>query len=377
MQVCNLCVMDSQIPGIIFSSDGQCNYCKEFVEMISKTILHDPLQRELDLKRFITRVKDDGVGKPYDCIIGLSGGVDSAWVLYVAKQLGLRPLAVHMDNGWNSELAQSNIEGLVRKLGIDLHTHVIDWQEYRGLMQAFFDADVVDVELLYDNAMLGANYRLASKHGIKWILSGTNKSTEGMSMPPGWNWFKLDARNIRRIASQKGGVRLKTFPAIGVIEHIWLERFRKVKWVSFLDYMDYRKEEALLVLEKECGFRRYPYKHYESIFTRFYQGFILPEKFGIDKRKLHLSTLVASQQMNREDAIQMLREIPYPSFADLQADKQYFLKKMNWTNELLENYLSRPRVDHSVYGSELGFWNASSKFYKFCKKIVSARQVKS
>jgi N-acetyl sugar amidotransferase len=359
--------MDAQVPDIHFSADGICNYCEEFLGMMGRTVHPDPVHRQAELERFVEQVKRDGQGQEYDCIIGLSGGVDSAWVLFQAIALGLRPLAVHMDNGWNSELAQNNIEGIVRRLNVHLFTHVIDWHEYRELMQAFFDADVVDVELLYDNAMLAVNYRLAAKYGIKWILAGTNKSTEGMRMPPGWNWFKYDARNIRCIGDRRGAGRLKTFPAIGVIGYVWQEYFRKVKWVSFLDLLDYKKEDALCVLERECGYRRYPYKHYESIFTRFYQGYILPQKFGVDKRKLHLATLVATGQLERDAALAMLGEIPYPSQAALDSDRQYFLKKMNWTDDQLDAYIKRPEVNHSVYGSELGLWKMMAKVYKTFK----------
>lgn len=374
IQKCNRCVMDSEVPDIHFNQEGNCNYCEDFIAMMTRTVQPDPIKRQIALERFIERVKEDGKGKKYDCIIGLSGGVDSAWVLYQAKQLGLRPLAVHMDNGWNSELAQSNIEGLVRTLDVHLYTHVIDWSEYRELMQAFFDADVVDVELLYDNAMFAVNYRLAAKHGIKWILAGTNNSTEGMRMPPGWNWFKFDAHNIRQIAKRRNVNRLRTFPAIGVLTYVWQEYFRKVRWISFLDLLNYRKEEALLVLERECGYRRYPYKHYESIFTRFYQGYILPRKFGIDKRKLHLSTLVVTEQMSRSDAISLLAEIPYPSEMDLEKDKEYFLKKMGWSTLDLSNYIDRPSVSHSTYGSEGWLWILLGRIYKFIvpkKKFVA------
>lgn len=356
-QTCAQCVMDSTVPDIIFLDDGTCNYCKAFLCLL-KTI--DPADLEVRRKNLfdlVDQIKKDGSGKQYDCIVGVSGGVDSAWVLYQAKQLGLRPLAVHMDNGWNSELAQNNIEKLVKKLDIHLYTHVINWHEYRELMQAFFDADVVDVELLYDNAMYAVNYRLAKQHKIKWILAGTNKSTEGMRMPPGWNWFKFDAHNIRRIGARNGVKRLTTFPAIGSLDFVWFTFVRKIKWVSFLDFFDYKKDEALSVLEKECEYKRYPYKHYESIFTRFYQGYILPKKFGIDKRKLHLSTLVVGNQMKREEALKLLCEIPYPNVNVLNEDIDYFLKKMQWTHAQLESYLDRQEVSHSVYGSEMWLWN--------------------
>jgi N-acetyl sugar amidotransferase len=362
--ICTRCLMDDGVPDIRFDARGVCNYCEEFVQMMAATHSPDAVKRSRDFSRFVETVKRDGQDKEYDCIVGLSGGVDSAWVLYQAKAQGLRPLAVHMDNGWNSELAQHNIERLVKRLDVHLYTHVIDWVEYRGLMQAFFDADVVDVELLYDNAMFAVNYRLAAKYGIRWILAGTNKSTEGMRMPAGWNWFKFDARNIKRIGKRGGVDRLRTFPALGVPSYVWYEYVRKIKWVSFLDFLDYRKEEALQMLERECGYRRYPYKHYESIFTRFYQGYILPTKFGIDKRKLHLSTLVASGQMPRDEGLALLAQIPYPSQADMDSDRQYFLKKMNWTDQQLEAYIGRPGNSHAIYGSELGLWKALANVYK-------------
>lgn len=364
-QICNRCVMDSEVPDIHFNEEGNCNYCEDFLEMMSRTVEPDPIKRKEELNRFVEKVKSDGRGKEYDCIIGLSGGVDSAWVLYQAKKMGLRPLAVHMDNGWNSELAQSNIEGLVRTLDIDLHTHVIDWTEYRELMQAFFDADVVDVELLYDNAMYAVNYQLAAKFNIKWILAGTNKSTEGMRIPRGWNWFKFDRKNIKKIASTKGITHLNTFPSFGVLDFINSEFIRKKKWISFLDMFEYRKEDALITLEKECGYRRYPYKHYESIFTRFYQGYLLPKKFGIDKRKVHLSTLVTTNQMQRTTALDFLTKIPYPTLEELEIDKNYFIKKMLWTDDTLQQYLSRAPKDHLIYGSELPMWKFFSSAYKF------------
>lgn len=191
-QQCTHCVMDTTAADITFDKKGVCNHCKEFLER-SSHIIHENLDtKEARLQELIERVKASGIGKPYDCIVGVSGGVDSSWTLVEVKRLGLRPLAVHMDNGWNSELAQNNIANLVRGLDVDLYTYVIDWNEYRELMQAFFDADVIDVELLYDNTMLAVNYQQAANYGLKYILAGSNQATEGMRMPPGWNWFKYD-----------------------------------------------------------------------------------------------------------------------------------------------------------------------------------------
>jgi len=175
--------MDISAADIFFDAKGICNFCTEFLREKSNIIFEDLKKKEEKLKYFIKKVKEEGKEKKYDCIVGVSGGVDSSWTLAKVKELGLRPLVVHMDNGWNSELAQNNIANLVQNLQVDLYTHVINWNEYRELMQAFFEADVIDVELLYDNAMLAVNYQQANKYGVKYILSGSNSSTEGMRMP--------------------------------------------------------------------------------------------------------------------------------------------------------------------------------------------------
>lgn len=368
-QVCTRCVMDTSASDISFDEHGVCNYCTEFLTRSGHILHKDPTQRTQELGAFVAMVKAAGKGKPYDCIIGVSGGVDSSWVLVQAVKLGLRPLAVHMDNGWNSESAQNNIANLVRGLGVDLYTHVIDWVEYRALMQAFFDADVIDVELLYDNAMQAVNYQQARMHGIKFILSGSNQATEGMHMPPGWNWFKYDARNIRALGRQFGKVRLETFPAISSLSFIYYEFLKRIKWVSFLDYLPYNKFEVLDELEREYGYKRYPFKHYESVFTRFYQGYLLPRKSGVDKRRLHLATLVASGQMTREEALLGLEGIAYPSKQAEEDDVRYFLKKMGWSRGQLEAYLSRPCIDHDSYPSEKKLWDRLSRIYQMLIKL--------
>ena len=191
-RMCTRCVMDTTADGIVFDADGVCNYCTEFPERSSHVIFQSPDARRKELDALVGRIKRDGEGKRYDCVVGVSGGVDSSWVLVKAVELGLRPLAVHMDNGWNTELAKSNISNLVNRLGVDLYTYAIDEDEYRRLMQAFFDADVIDIELLYDNAMLAVNYRRAAEEGVHFILTGANQATEGMRMPSNWNWCKTD-----------------------------------------------------------------------------------------------------------------------------------------------------------------------------------------
>jgi N-acetyl sugar amidotransferase len=344
--------MDTSAKDITFDERGICNYCTEFIARSGEMLHENPMLKEQKLKALLNQIKVDGKGKAYDCIVGVSGGVDSSWVLVQVKNLGLRPLAVHMDNGWNSELAQNNIANLVHALNVDLYTYVIDWQEYKGLMQAFFEANVLDVELLYDNAFLAIDYRQAAKYGIRYILSGSNQATEGMRMPPGWNWFKYDKKNIVNIAKRFGAPKIKTFPLFSVVDFVIYNRMKKVRWIPFLDYTEYSKEVVLRELEAKYGYKRYPYKHYESLFTRFYQGYILPRKFNVDKRLIHLSTLIASGQMTRDAALTGINGIAYPSQIELEEDISYFLKKMGWTKGQLDDYISRPEISHAAYPSE-------------------------
>lgn len=356
MQICSRCVMDESAIDITFTADLKCDYCSDFLlSYEGQTSKND------DLSTLIDAVKRDGAGKAYDCIVGVSGGVDSSYVLSLVVEQGLRPLAVHLDNGWNSDLAVSNINNLVRKLNVDLYTHVIDWNENKDLQRSFISADVVDIELLMDNAMLALNYRLASKYKLKYILSGSNSATEGIKMPRSWNWRKYDAKNIKAIHNKYGKVKIKTHKLISVVGFIYYSIFKKIKWVSFLDYFEYEKEKALCHLEKNYGYRRYPYKHYESIFTRFYQGYILPEKFGIDKRKLHLSNLVVTNQISRDEALKILSEKPYASDKEFSEDYEYVIKKLGYTKSEFQEYIKRPRVCHSKFPNSDRFWNTLKK----------------
>ena len=363
-QVCKRCVMDTTAKNINFDSMGVCNFCNDFFKLDTFFTFSSLKKKEL-LEDLIRKIKKPKL--KYDCIIGLSGGVDSSYTLVKAVELGLKPLAVHMDNGWNSELANNNIFNLVKKLNVDLYTHVIDWDEYKNLMLAFFKSDVIDVELLYDNAMLGVNFTQALKHKTKFILSGTNTSTEGMRIPKNWSWFKNDAKNIKYLGKKFMNQKLKTFPSYGTFDYIYCEFLNKIKWVTFLDYFDYKKDDALKLLESKYDFKPYGYKHYESIFTRFYQAYILPKKFGVDKRKLHLSNLIITNQLDRDNALNILKQSPYPSEDLEKADLAYFLKKMDWTNQDLEDYIKRKRVEHSDYKSELPMWNFLKRVHNMLK----------
>lgn len=354
-QMCTRCVMDTSAAAIRFDESGRCNFCRDFeaaAHFSAVSELGDAETRE-SLAALVSEVKKEGARKPYDCIVGVSGGLDSSWTLVKAKELGLRPLAVHMDNGWNSELATNNIYNLVDRLDVDLYTYVVNWSEYRNLMLAFFNADVIDVELLYDNAMLAVCYEQARKYGIRFILSGSNAATEGLAIPEEWNWRdKRDARNIRSIA-RSSNVKVKSLPTISNLQ-LMIDRYvRRIEWVPFLDFFDYRKDEALTNLTKEYGYKPYPYKHYENVFTRFYQAHILPVKFGVDKRKVHLSSLIMSDQITRKEALALLKQHPYPQPEDLAADLEYFLKKMEWDEIQLDEYLKRNERPHTDWGTDL------------------------
>jgi hypothetical protein len=299
--------------------------------------------------------------------LGYLGGIDSSYTLVKVVVMGLKPLAVHMDNGWNSELAQNNIENLVKSLNVDLYTNVIDWNEYKSMMNSFFESDVIDIELLMDNAMLSVNYGMAKKEKLQFILSGSNTSTEGMDMPKNMNWIKFDKKNIMSIIKIFGKNKIKTYPAIGVLDLVKYILINKIKWIYFLDYFSYKKDEATNFLKNKYNFKPYNYKHYESTFTRFYQGYILPEKFKIDKRILHLSTLIVTNQISRGEAIEILNTSPYPSDLQLQEDKEYFLKKMNWTEKKLKDYINRPPKSHKAYSNSKFVYDNLLRFYKYVR----------
>jgi N-acetyl sugar amidotransferase len=361
--------MDTSAEGIVFDQIGQCNFCKNFSQKIELNSESDKFQKSISLEKLIKKVKSDGQGKDYDCIIGVSGGVDSSWALLKAVELGLRPLAVHLDNGWDSELAQNNISNLVNTLKVDLYTDVIEWEEYKALMNSFFKAHVIDVELLYDNAMLAANFEQAKKFGLHFILSGSNTVTEGMRIPKNWNWYKLDWKNIKAISHAFEKTKIESFPHISTLQFFVNSYIKQIKWTQFLDYLDYDKKKAIKELEDKVNYRPYPYKHYESIFTRFYQGYILPKKFNVDKRRVHLSTLIISGGMSREEAIQDLLKIPYNTQHELDDDINYFVKKLGWTIEDLNNYLAKPAISHHEFSSEIKIYN----FLRFVYNLFKIR----
>lgn len=347
-QICTVTVMDTTDPDITFDENGVCHYVHEF-RTFQKT-LPDTQTRDNKLAITLDEIRSRGKGRPYNCVLGLSGGVDSSYLAYLAKEWGLRPLVVHFDNGWNSELAVKNIEEIVNRLGFDLDTVVMDWEEFRDLQRAYFKASVVDIEVCTDQLIQGALYRLAAKKGIRTILSGTNWATEWL-MPPSWNYRKQDLVNLRNIHRQFGAVPLRESTTYGLRQQIWYTYFKGIKTYGMLDLVDYSKARAKRVLIDELSWRDYGGKHYESVFTRFYQGYVLPKKFNVDKRRAHLSNLILTGEITRDDA---LRELQQPTYdEDLQAeDKEYVAKKLGFSAEEFDALLAAEPVAHAQYGTD-------------------------
>ncbi|HMO76131.1 MAG TPA: N-acetyl sugar amidotransferase [Sphingopyxis sp.] len=350
VQMCTRTVMDGSDPDISFDADGICNYWHEYRDFAAS--LPSAEDRKARLDRLIADVRADGRGKPYDCVIGLSGGVDSSYVTWLAREWDLRPLIVHFDNGWNNELAVRNIENICKKLGFELNTFVMDWEEFRDLQRAYFKASVVDLEVPTDHMIMGALYRLAAKHKLKYILSGVNQATEWL-MPPTWIYAKYDLVNLKNIHKKFGERPLKKLPALGVWQRAWYQLVRGVHSEPVLDLVDYDKAAAKELLIRELDWVDYGGKHYESLFTRFYQGYILPHKFGVDKRKAHLSNLILSGQMTREEA---LRELQQPTYDEVlqERDKAYVRKKLGFTESEFEAVLTLPNQRHEIYGTDRG-----------------------
>ena len=339
-QICTRCVMDTSDPDIVFDEQGVCSHCHVRDTALGQAI-KDPAERERVLLEFVERIKTAGRGKPYDCVIGVSGGVDSTYVAYKVKELGLRPLAVHLDNGWDSELAVHNIQKVLQKLNIDLDTQVLDWDEFRDIQLAFLRASTPDSEIPTDHAIFACVFQAAWKRNIPYIVLGLNHATE-TTLPRRWSQGHFDWRYIQAVHQQFGTRSIKTFPhfdLIDYIRYIWWSRKRSF---VLLDYLDYQKSEAMDLLQNVLGWESYGGKHYESIYTRFFQGYILPTKFGYDKRRAHLSDLVGSGQLSREDALQQLAEDPYPSEALKQQDKDYVTKKLGLTADEFEEIMRLP-----------------------------------
>jgi N-acetyl sugar amidotransferase len=345
--------MDTTDPEIQFDKNGICNHCRQYDESVMKFVFDGEKGKE-KLNDIIDEIKKSGMGKEYDCIIGVSGGVDSSFVAYKVKELGLHPLAVHLDNGWDSELAVKNIELFLRKLDIDLYTHVIDWEEFKDLQLAFLYASTPDSEIPSDHAINAILHEIAQEKKVKYIIYGCNIRTES-HLPRAWSQGHLDWRYIEGIHKKYGHLPLTTFPHMN---YITLQRYLATHIsINILNYLEYSKKDAIKILENELDWKYYGGKHYESIYTRFYQGYILPRKFGYDKRRMHLSSLICSGEITRSEALEELKKEPYPIEMQNQ-DKEYVIKKFGITDEEFERIMKLPKKTYMDYSDNSVMNNA-------------------
>lgn len=338
---CTKSVMDTEgDPDIQFDEGGVCQYCEEYLDKLKLRV--PPMdQAKAQLERLVERIKTNGKGKRYDCIIGVSGGVDSTYTAWLVKQMGLRPLAVHLDNGWDSELAVKNIENILKKLDIDLYTEVLDWEMFRDLQLSFLKASTPDGEIPTDHAILAILYRVASQQGVKYIVSGMNFRNEGF-LPPSWARGYLDWRYIRSVQRQFGKRSLRGYPHLSIARFLYYNLIRGIRSVSFINYIPFDKQEAIKTIERELDWRNYGGKHYESIYTRFYQSYILPRKFHIDKRKAHYTCLILSESgLTREEALISL-ESPPADPKMMEEDRIYVMKKLGLAEDQFEKIMRAP-----------------------------------
>lgn len=339
--------MDTTDPDITFDDAGRCSYCTGFDKQIRPYWKPDA-KGARELASIVARIKHEGQGKQYDCIIGISGGVDSSYLAAKVVEWGLRPLAVHVDAGWNSELAVKNIDQIVTKLGIDLVTHVVDWENMKELHLAFLRSQVANQDIPQDHAYFAALYHYATQAKIRYVISGTNFATESI-LPQAWGYDAMDATHVKAIHKRFGTRKLDQFPIISFFDYfIRYPKLLGMQVVDPLNYMLYDKAAAIDYLEREFGWRYYGGKHYESRWTRFFQGHYLPKKFGYDKRKAHLASLVVAGQMTREQA---LAELEKPLYTDneLAEDKAFVAKKLGLSVGELEAFIDAPPRHYSEY----------------------------
>lgn len=350
---CVRCIMSkSSDKSITFDKNGVCNHCLRYDELVESRVFLGQ-QGQQKLNELVTKIKKSGKGKKYDCIVGVSGGVDSTYVAYLSKELGLRPLAIHFDNGWNSNLAVENIEKTLSLLGIDLDTYVIDWDEFKDLQLSFLKASVPDGEIPTDHGIDALLWQKAAQYGIKYILSGMNFATESLSVPD-WAYGHADWRYIKDIHKKFGRLKLKTFPHFGFFKLGYYNIVRGIRIVSLLNYVNYNKSEAMALLQSELGWTYYGGKHYESIYTRFFQGYVLPNKFGIDKRVGHCSDLINSNQMTREEALDEVSRSDYDHEL-LSTDMDFVKKKLNLNDEEWNAIMAAPVKTFRDYKNSYNF----------------------
>jgi N-acetyl sugar amidotransferase len=355
-KMCTRCIMDTSDPYIEFDSAGVCNHCRNFEEN-QRQHWHPNEAGQGMLEQIVGQIKAEGLGKPYDCVIGLSGGVDSSYLAYVArKKLGLRLLAVHVDGGWNSELATRNIENIVQKLDIDLHTYVVDWSEMRDLQCAFLRAGLANQDVPQDHAFFAALYSNAFSFGLRYVLSGGNIATESV-MPEEWAYNAMDLRHLEAVHHRFGSNPLKTFPKMNFFRYYFWNRYvKRMRVIRPLNFMPYVKNQAIETLEREMGFQYYGGKHFESRFTKWQQLYYRPRKFGYDERRAYLSSLILSGQTTREQALDSLAG-DSENEGQAEKDTEYILNKLQIDEEEFARIMTQPPKTFRDYPSNFALFN--------------------
>jgi N-acetyl sugar amidotransferase len=359
--------MDTTDPLIQFDEQGICNHCHEFENNTKKRWFPNE-EGEKKLESLITQIKASGAKRPYDCIIGLSGGVDSSYLALKAKDWGLRPLVVHVDAGWNSELAIANIEKIVKYCGYQLYTHVVDWEDMRQLQLAYLKSGISNQDVPQDHVFFASLYHFAMKHRIKYLLSGGNIATEGI-FPKAWHGDAMDAKNLRAIYRRYGEGKLKSYTTINSFKYyFWYPFVKGMRTIRPLNFIPYNKSEAIRELETTLSWRSYEYKHGESIFTRFFQNHYLPVKFGFDKRRPHLSSLIVSGQITREEA-KLLLNNPLYQPDELERDISYFCKKLTISREEFERLMQVNIQHYSDFPNRDNLYRLIKKTQAYISKV--------
>ncbi|HCF03051.1 N-acetyl sugar amidotransferase [Flavobacterium sp.] len=364
-QICSNCIMDTSDSKIVFDVTGVCDHCNDFYTNV-KPNWHTDEKGRAEVQAIVEKIKNDGKGKDFDCILGMSGGVDSSYLLHLSvKELGLRPLVFHVDGGWNSELAVHNIQVMIDKLGLDLYTEVINWEEMKDFQLAFFKSGVPHLDIPQDHAFIATLYNFANKYNIKYILNGGNISTECVRNPMEFLYYGTDMAQIRDIRKQFSTNKMETYPFSPILKHkFYLKYIKGVNVVKPLNYMPYVKEDALKLLADTYGWTPYPQKHFESRFTKFYEGYWLPERFGFDTRRVQYSSLILTGQLSREKALEKMSKPAYnPEIID--EEFKYIATKLGITIEELRGYLTMPKKFYWNYKNQLSMFKFGAKFLKF------------
>jgi N-acetyl sugar amidotransferase len=359
--------MDTSDPLIQFDAKGNCNHCNSAIELGRKTWFPNQEGKKI-LDDIIGKIREEEKYKEFDCIIGLSGGVDSSYLAYYAVRNGLRPLVVHVDCGWNSEQAVKNIENVIKKLNIELHTFVVNWEEMKDLQRAFFKASLPDQDIPQDHAIFSALYNFARKNKIRYVLNGLNFATECI-MPENWGYQAMDYRHLKSIHDRFGEIKLNDYPYVDFFHrYIYYTLIKRMKIINPLNYIDYRKDDAIKTMQKELDWQYYGGKHHESRFTKFFQSYYLPHKFNFDKRRAHLSSMIVSGQISRTEALEKIEENVY-SENEMSNDLEYIAKKLDWTTDEFRSIIDLPPNRHQDFPTNESLFRFGIKSKEYLKNI--------